>query len=210
MQPGRPRFKTSRTFDAVFLIVLALGLWQATAYRVAIGDWLFFLSYRPSQEIVALANRVDYTAEGRRLFYRGNPDVITDGTQRDSLCGQEEFGCLTSAGRIIIYDPSSDINSEIVTAAHETLHLAYRRYNADTRSSVDTQVSQALNLLGDNPSLQKELSGYTGDDRLDEAHSYIGTEYPAIPLDLEDHYKEYFKDRSLIVTAYATDPGEPE
>lgn len=206
MQPERARFRTSRTFDVVFLIMLAVGIWQVSLHRVAIGDWLFFLRYRPTPAIVALANRVDFTAEGRRLFYRGNPEVITDSSERDSLCGQEDFGCLTSAGRIIIYDPSSDSNGEIVTAAHETLHLAYRRYNPDTRSTVDTLISGALNQLGANPTLQKELSGYTGDERLDEAHSYIGTEYPVIPSDLDDHYTEYFKDRSLIVTAFATDP----
>ena len=210
MQPDRSQFRTSRAFDAALLIILVLGIWQAGVHRVAVGDWLFFRSYHPTPEIVALANRIDYTAEGRRLFYRGDPEIITGSTQRDSLCGQKEFGCLASNGQIIIYDPTSDANNEIVTAAHETLHLAYRRYDAATRSSVDALISNAFGQLRDSPSLQKELGGYTGDDRLDEAHSYIGTEYPAIPPDLEGHYKHYFKDRSLIVTAYETDPGQSE
>jgi hypothetical protein len=210
MPPSRTRFKTSRTFDALFLLAIALGTWQIYVHRIAVDDWLFFLSYKPSPQIVTLANRVDFTAEGRYLFYRGNPEIVTDQSTVNSLCGPDDAGCLTTSGRIVIYDPTGDTQNDIVTAAHETLHLAYRRYNASTRASVDDLVSNALVQLAYNSNLQTELSGDTGDDRLDEAHSYIGTEYAPIPADLENHYKTYFKNRALIVAAYTEDQNRPE
>jgi hypothetical protein len=92
-----------------------------------------------------------------------------------------------------------------VQAIAEALHLDYRRNDADTCASTDVLINDALVGMAGNSNLQSELNGYTGDDRLDEAHSYIGTEYAPIPPDLENHYKEYVENRAAIVAAYAAE-----
>jgi hypothetical protein len=52
--------------------------------------------------------------------------------------------------------------------------------------------------------LTDELKDETSpEDRRDEAHSLLGTEYEDLPTELEQYYSQYFSDRSKVVAAEA-------
>src|ERR1017187_213354 len=97
------QFRTSRSFDIVFLVVLAGLLWCAALNRVAIGDWVFFISYQPNAETIQVANESGLSPLGRRLLYRTNPEFASQSTVA-KVCDVERIGCLTSSGQSIILD----------------------------------------------------------------------------------------------------------
>jgi len=195
-------FRTSRVFDVIFVVIVAAGVWWAAANRVAIGDWWFFLHYHPSAAVTALANDAGMNATGRHLFYRTDPQ-LADTDTINQVCGEHYLGCLTPRGQVYILNDASQHNRSIVTAAHEMLHMAYRRLSGPQKSDLQPLLGQAIAQNGAS-NLPNELSGASdSDDRDDEAHSLLGSEYQFLPTALEDHYRQFFSDRSKSVTAQA-------
>jgi hypothetical protein len=197
-------FRTSRTFDVIFLALLGLFLWWAAANRVAIGDWIYFLRYQPSPDIVKLADEAGLSDYRRHLFYRTNPQ-ITDAAGVAAHCDAERLGCLTSSGEAYILNDPTKPTETIVTAAHETLHLAYRRLSDAQKQALAPTIDEAIT-DNNGPTLSDELRDETApQDRRDEAHSLLGTEYPTLPSQLAQYYKQYFSDRGLVLTAAANE-----
>jgi hypothetical protein len=202
------QFRTSRTFDVLFLIgVVALLVW-AGINRVAVGDWVFFLGYHPPAAIVKIADQAGLSANGRRLLYRTNP-TFTDLASVQKACDVERLGCIDSQGHAFILDTADKHDRAIVTAAHEMLHLAYRRLSEQQKAELAPLLDQAI---ADNAAegLSDELADEkTLDDRRDEAHSLLATEYHDLPPGLEDYYRQYFTDRTKVLAAEATDLQQP-
>jgi hypothetical protein len=192
-------FRTSRTFDVIFLSVLGLVVWWSVVNRVAIGDTLFFLRFEPPAQTVQTASAAGLNDAGRRLLYRTDP-VFTGQAEIDKECDTERLGCLSSKGQAFILDDPAKPSQAIVTAAHEMLHLAYRRLSAAKKAELAPILDQAItqNALEINPELQ---SSTTDEDRRDEAHSLLGTEYRELPAALETYYDAYFSDRAKVVDA---------
>ena len=196
------QFRTSRKFDVVFLMAVALGLWWCTVHRVAIGDWVYFLHYQPTAEASQIADAAGLSAEGRRLFYRTNPTFTTK-ADVTAHCDIESLGCITASGQVYIWDDSADHAQTIVVAAHEMLHLAYRRMGSSQKSALEPLLNAGIAdnaILGINDELAQED---TPDGRIDEAHSRLGTEYKNIPAALESYYRIYFSDRDKVLAAQA-------
>src|SRR5262245_11687815 len=120
------QFRTSRVFDVVFVLLLGLFLWWAALHRQPIGDWVYFLRYQPPPNIVKIADDAALAPYGRKLFYRTNP-TLGSKTQIVAECDIERLGCINPKGQVFILDEPSKPNQTVVTAAHEMLHLAYRR-----------------------------------------------------------------------------------
>jgi hypothetical protein len=202
------QIRTSRTFDVMFLLVLVGLLLWAAANRVAVGDWVYFLSYHPDAQVTQIADEAGLSQDGRRLFYRTNP-TFADLATIQKACDIERLGCIDSKGRSYILDSPGKHDQAIVTATHEMLHLAYRRLSdqqkADIAGLIDQGVAQnAANGINDELADEK-----TADDRRDEAHSLLGTEYKEVPTDLELYYSKYFTDRSKVLAANAADQSQP-
>ena len=196
------QFRTSRLFDVFFLLVITGSLFWAAANRVAVGDWVYFLSYHPDAKTIQVADAAGFTPLGRRLFYRTDPEFAS----RDVVskaCDVEELGCITPQGRVYILDEPDQPDRTVVTAAHEMLHLAYRRLPSnrleDLGPLIDEGVSQ--NKAG---GIMDELRGENNTaDQRDEAHSLLGTEYKDLPAELEHYYTLYFTNRSKVLAAEA-------
>src|SRR5207253_10390188 len=90
-----------------------------------------------------------------------------------AVCETENLGCLNTKGEIYIQNNAQKYDGAVVTAAHEMLHLAYRRLSQQEKNDLEQQLYQAIEQINDS-FLQQELSGLTGDDFLDEAHSVLG------------------------------------
>jgi hypothetical protein len=194
------QFRTSRKFDVVFLFAVAAGLWWCTLNRVAIGDWIYFLNFQPTAEMIRMASDASLTAEGRTLLYRTDPQ-FTSHAVVIAHCDDESLGCLTSSGQVYIWDDPTNPKQTIVVAAHEMLHLAYRRLPSSQKSALTPLLNQAIAenaILGINGDLEQED---TPDGRLDEAHSRLGTQYQKLPSALESYYRKYFTDRTKVLAA---------
>jgi hypothetical protein len=198
------QFRTSRVFDAIFLIAMAGLIWWAAVNRVQIGDWLFFLHYQPSPAVTAISQDAGLSAAGQKLLYRGDPQ-FDDKATVTQVCGDGDIGCLTPTGQIIVLDEQNRHDRSVVTSAHEMLHLAYRRLSGRQKDDLKPLLDQAIQMnAGTNINAELTGAGDT-DDRYDEAHSVLGSEYKRLPPDLEKYYRRYFSDRSKDTTAQARD-----
>lgn len=194
-------FRTSRTFDFIFLFAVTSLLIFAAANRQTIGDKVFFLSYQPTAKTIQIGTAAGLTDLGRTLFYRTNPQFAN----RETIiaqCDIERLGCLNSSGQTFILDDFTKPGQTVVTGAHEMLHLAYRRLSPSQKANLAPLLDQAMS---DNAAdITDELRSETNlEDRRDEAHSLLGTEYKHLPPQLETYYTQYFTDRSLVLAANA-------
>jgi hypothetical protein len=162
---------------------------------------MFFLNYHPTPKTVQTATAAGLSEAGRTLLYRTNPQFANPATII-SECDIERLGCLSPAGQTFILDDPAKPAQTIVTAAHEMLHLAYRRLSASQKTALAPLLDQAIttHALAINDELQSEISL---EDRRDEAHSLLGTEYKVLPAELETYYAKYFSHRSLVIAAAA-------
>jgi uncharacterized protein YaaR (DUF327 family) len=88
-----------------------------------------------------------------------------------------------------------------VTAAHEMLHAAYERMNETERRKVDAMLQPLVENMSDPRLLELvELYNKTEPGELyNEMHSILGTEAAELTPELEEYYKQYFKDRGVVV-----------
>lgn len=194
----------SRTLDVIFLAIVAGAVVWVTQNRVEVRDWLFLRNYQPSPQIAQLATDADMNDAGRRLFYRGDPQIV-DHEAIKQACGVDIIGCTDENDHIFILAPDKprDQQEIIVTAAHEMLHMAYRRLNKASLEAVDPLIQQGAENFGGGD-LAKEAARLTDTDQLlDEEHSLLGTEYSPLSPQLESYYSRYFSSRQKVLAAYA-------
>jgi archaellum component FlaC len=204
MRPYSPR-------KALKFIPVALLLgwtWQGENIRETVQ----LSKYQASPEIAKLAVDTKMSETGRKIFYLNTP-TIEEKKSGLNLCKKEGakektviLGCYVSNRGIFIQKVSDQRLAGImqVTAAHEMLHSAYHRLSADDRQQVDRELNQVFEKLN-NPRLKKLIAIYRKQDPkvvTNELHSILGTEVPNLIPFLENYYKRYFSDRSVVV-AYA-------
>jgi hypothetical protein len=194
------QFRTSKTFDVILVLLLGGFIWWAAVNRVAVGDWVYFLSYQPDAKTVQIADSAGLSELGRKLLYRSHPEFADKDTVT-AACDIERLGCIDPKGHIFILDDPTKPAQTTVTAAHEMLHLAYRRLSAAQKADLAPLLDEAIATNGP-LGLTDELADLTtADDRRDEAHSLLGTEYHHLPSALETYYTTYFTNRSQILSA---------
>lgn len=162
-----------------------------------------------------MTDRTAMSGRGEFLFYASQPSV--EGTQAfNDKCARVEqssaiLGCYDGRN-IYIYDIKNAKLDGIreVTAAHEMLHAAYQRLNDSERGKIDALVEAEYAKLSGNKEFSERMAFYARTEpgeRDNELHSIIGTEVTSISLELEQHYRMYFTDRSKVValhTQYAS------
>lgn len=194
------QFRTSRTFDWMFVLGLLALVWVGYINRIQVTDWLYFQGHPLPSRVSQIVTSADLSPAGKTLLWRGDP-VFTDAATIDQICDAERLGCLTEKGQIYVLDEPSNPEQTIVTAVHEMLHLAYRRLSSGDRDVLKTELEIAMRAHADD-GLADDLSDLTNpDDRLDEAHAILGTEYADLRPALEQHYRTYFSTRTKIIEA---------
>ncbi|NCU38132.1 hypothetical protein EOL96_03715 [Candidatus Saccharibacteria bacterium] len=201
--------KSSRGSLIALLIVLAIAaliLWQ----RVLIVDSILAWRYQPSQDIAAITSAINFSPDGKRIFYASSPEI--DGTSTfNAECGNTEktsvvLGCY-KAGKIYVYQVDNDelAGVEEVTAAHEMLHAAYERLSTSERQRINSLLeTEAAERLNDD-AFKERMSVYnklSDEERINELHSVIGTEVDTITPELETYYEQYFTNRAAVVAMY--------
>jgi hypothetical protein len=187
---------------AIMIIVVIVGMRFTQDFQ----DWSKLLRYQPSPEIARLATATTMTDTARRLFYVNDPTIETRKLSLN-LCKSTEhtivLGCYVPSKGIFLQavtDPRLQGVME-VTAAHEMLHVAYQRMTLIQQTQINKQLQAVLGKL-DNPRILKLVQTYNNQDPRsvdNELHSILGTEVRNLGSELDEHYHQYFTDRSAIV-----------
>jgi hypothetical protein len=168
--------------------------------------------YRPSPDIAALAARTTMTGLGRLYFYASAPQVLT-GQPFVSSCPsaeaatQEILGCYHDHHIYVLNVTRPDVATVVdVTAAHEMLHAVYEAMSTAQHALYDPQLSAFYDASAD-VHLHQVVPVYekrTPLNRASELHSLIGSQVGGLTPQLEDYYRQFFKDRAKIVAAFDT------
>lgn len=192
------------------LLVLSGLFWGAWLLWPDADYWWFSRSYEPPARIVQLADQSKMSLQGRRIFYRTSPQIISSRQELSTYCGNKdaeiiELGCFITTNKIYLLDiKQPDLRVQMISvAAHEMLHGAWQRLSQAERRQVEMMLNQALKQNSDDD-IRKEIALYKGlepDQLSNEIHSILATELATLPPDLELYYKKYFIDRSAVVSA---------
>jgi len=178
----------------------------AVVHRQEVIDWWRLSQYKPSAEVLALAESDTMQNRGRDLFYISDPKVEDSGSfnQHCSNHGEQSIvlGCYT-AQRIFLYNVTDARLSGVkeVTAAHEMLHAAYERLSHGDKQHVNAMLEPIIKNMQD-PRILDLIKLYNQQEPgelYNEMHSILGTEYAGLSPELEDYYKQYFAGRQKIV-----------
>ena len=194
-------------FLVLFSLVIAIFL---LLNRQHIIDQVIVWQYQPTGQISALAERASMNDQGRFYFYASQPS-LEEATSFNQKCDRKEqstaiLGCYT--GRYIyIYNVTDGRLDGIreVTAAHEMLHAAYDRLSESERKRINDLLEEEYTKLKGDKKLAERMAFYARTEpgeRDNELHSVIGTEVADLDPELEEYYKQYFKERSKIVALH--------
>lgn len=192
---------------ALSFTIIGGAIWLVFNYT-ALLDWYYLKDYKPSSQVEARATQSTMTEEGKKIFYRADPQIEKD---RDSLarnCRIQdketiELGCYLSSNHIYLLEINQpELEQQMaVTAAHEMLHAAYDRLSVKERNELNRRLQETAATLN-NPKLQERLKDYgelePGEED-NELHSILGTEFGGLPPDLEAHYAKYMSNRAQVV-----------
>ena len=185
----------------VMLVLVTVGWF----HRFWLFDTYRSYFYEPSATVEQLANRSGMSEHGRRLFYGGQPELLS-GESFSQECQFADLGlvlgCYKSADIFILDVDEDELEPvEPVTAAHEMLHVHYARISIDEERQLEELLDRQLELVT-NQRVLDEIDGYKKDPNADlynEMHSIFGTELAELIPELEEHYAQFFDDRSLVV-----------
>jgi hypothetical protein len=198
-----------RFYSHLAVIVIICGALVAVANRQTIMDWWRLGQYAPSNQIKLLADNTTMQGRGRDMFYVSDPQIQASADFNESCAKNGEativLGCYKSQQIYLFNVTDPKFNGVLeVTAAHEMLHAAYERLSSSDKEKLNAQLKPVIEGMKDQHILELiDLYNKAEPGELyNEMHSILGTEYANLTPELEDHYKQYFADRSKAV-AYA-------
>lgn len=177
-------------------------------------------TYKPAPEVAEIVEKNALTDKGKATLFRADPKFI-DSQTFIKYCqtisrGIEALACIAPkvgggpfGGRqiyLLEIDDPKFADHKYSAAIHEMLHSAYQRLNSDEKKRIGALLDAELAKHQDDPHLSaviEILKGKKGDKGiLEEMHSKFGVEYESISPELEEYYKQYFKDRSKVVDLF--------
>lgn len=209
----------------IFLIVLSIpvlvigGLILFGTSELRRSDEEVLKTYQPSPEVAEIAEKNALTDKGKATFYRSNPEFV-DGDIFRKYCvvdGIEGLACVGPrrgggpfGGRQIfllkISDPKFS-DHKYSAAVHEMLHAAYERLSPSEKNGLNKLLEEELSKRADDIHLMGPVNilkgkGKKNKDIDSELHSKFGVEYSDLSPELEDYYRQYFKDRTKVVELF--------
>ena len=189
------------------------GAGWALANPRTVSDVLTVWRFEPSVAVADIAQRAGFSERGAFLFEASTPELVA-AERFDVLCSRDEpgvgvLGCYTFAeGRIYLFDITNDelADLEVVVAAHEMLHAAWDRLTEGERAALEEPLEAAFAALGPDHELVERIAAYEDVDprsRVPELYAILGTEIADLPPELEEHYREFFDDRSVVVALWS-------
>lgn len=187
------------------VIGLVIGLMAGWSHRYWLFDTYRLASYDAPGEIISLSEESGMSRYANRLFLAAKPALLPE-QEFDQKCVFGELGlvlgCYNGADIYVLDVTEEELEPvEVVTAAHEMLHVVYSRLNTDEINQLKRHLDRQLELI-DNKRVLSEIDGYRKDSNSDiynEMHSIFGTEIGELIPELESHYAKFFDDRSLVL-----------
>lgn len=196
--------------NLLLVLVAVAASWFIITERQSIIDWWRLQNYKPSAEIVKIANETGMTQHARDLFYVSDPK-IQDREAFNFNCNATAergrvLGCYTHQNIYLFNVTDARLSGVLqVTAVHEMLHAAYERLDEETRTKVDGLVAAQASALSGDKHLQDLIALYKktepGEEN-NELHSILATEYATLSADLEAYYARYFDGNRGKVVAF--------
>lgn len=191
-----------KKIDILVLLFVLIGGTAALMNAVAIGDWWHAQRYDPPSDIEKIAEDAGMSELGIKYFYRFSPELVGQSVL-DTYCDVEKLGCVEGTSLYILdFETEAEYRRSIVTASHEMLHVAWSRLSEEEISELETLLEEEL-ALPHGAKINDQLEEYPESERINEAHSFIGSQLENIDAELETHYEQYFSDRSKSTQAYA-------
>ena len=198
--------------SALVSIALAGGGGWLLTHQQRVIDQVAVWQFTPDAAISSYAERSTMTDEGRFLFYASRPVIAAKDDFDDYCSSQAEgvgiLGCYLHADRrIYLFDVTDDRldGIEEVVAAHEMLHAAWDRMSDDDHKKLEPLLDAEAAARADDAEFTKRMEFYATaepDERYNELHSIIGTEFADISPKLESHYDLYFSDRAALIALH--------
>lgn len=215
LRPRPPRRRAGRWVALAVVVLLSAAVAVAAPWdpqrRQAYADQWIVWTEPPGTRIAQLADDLQLTEEGRRVFFASRPeiDAASDFQENCPIEADVVLGCYDDR-RIYVYDVTDDRLSGTVesTAAHELLHAVYDRMSVEERDRIDTLVEGYVAGLPDTDEDVLTVAGYPESQRADEWHSRLGTSHEDLPAALERHYADIFADRDVVLAFDATSTAE--
>lgn len=193
------------------LVILAASALAWTKQQ-SIEDWWKLRNYTPPASVKTLAAEDSMTAKSKHILYVNHPQLVSSISTFRKDCPQDEqtivLGCYhTPQDGIYVYNvQDSRLDGiQLVTLAHEMLHAAYGRLSTKDKNYVDGLLNDYYTHDVKDQRIIDTINAYKQsepNDVVDEMHSVFGSEIPNLPNALEQYYKQYFSNRS-VVTAFA-------
>jgi hypothetical protein len=188
------------------ILLLIVAVW-VLLNRQDVLDAIQLFQYSPPAEVEALAKETSMSDGGIHAFYVSHP-TLADRSTFNSSCNTNSkeqtiiLGCYTGQ-RIYIYNITDARLPGVrqVTAAHEMLHAAYDRLGKSEKERIDAYIDAQAQKITD-PRILNLIDMYRKSEPGElhnEMHSIFGTEVKELSPELEEHYKEFFTDRSKVV-----------
>lgn len=197
---------------AVLNIAAVVGVAWVAGNTQRVVDQLVVWDFQPDDAIETYADRSGMNDEGRFLFYASRP-VIASNETFDGTCSSRQedvgiLGCYLPDDRLIfLYDVTDERldGIEEVVASHEMLHAAWYRMTKEEQEELGPLLEAEVTARSDDTALAETLAFYAEaepGERLNELHSIVGTEFADISPALEEHYAQYFGDRTALIALH--------
>ena len=198
----------------VFLLVVALVAF-VMMHRQELKDRFAAIGFEVSPQVADLSESLQLTDAGLRIFTATHPTI--DGSQHfNEQCAEVDhseqghvLGCY-AGDRIHLFDVTDERVSGIVevTAAHELLHAVWARMGEGDRTLMTAKLREVYDdLVPSHPELAERMSVYehlSDTAFANELHSVFGTEVRELTPWLEDHYAQWFEQRSDLIDGFDT------
>lgn len=163
------------------------------------------LWYEPDEKVQAIEEDLELTGAGKRIFAATHP-ALEDKDSFNEHCESYNrevslLGCYVD-GEIHVYEVTREnlTDSNKVTMAHELLHAAWERTNANEKEEIKKLLE---GVRQENEAwFEEELKAYTDESKMEEIWTRAGTKLRNLPEELEKAYGKYFQDRARIVGFY--------
>lgn len=204
------------------LAVLLAGTFFADALPMPVRTWIaqtipggssyVRLPPDPGEEIRALIDRMDLTADGRLLFERSRPVIVDD---LEELCGASDtdddmttLGCYHGFGRIYLLRDVVEFgrNAMLTIAAHELLHAAYDELSLREREQLARLLTTEVDRIDRDDPVHAQIEASVGGDeslRSTEQFAYLGSQVVlpgGFAAELEQFYARWFIDRETLAS----------
>lgn len=190
-------------------VALASGIGWAQDNRQAISDRATAWQFDPDATIQDIVTRAGLSRTGELYLYASLPEVVP-AFEFDKFCSRREpgigvLGCYRiQEQRIYIFDVTDARLRSIVpvVAAHEMLHAAWFRFDAQLQEELGVLLEADFATLPDDHRLRDRIAQYEANDptsRIPELYAILGTEIAPLSPELEEHFGIYFDDRSKVV-----------